>query len=111
MRSDRRFTDSGNAINSCCERRLPTPSQHPAILKMSSAISLPCWRGKDTNYVKAGHELHELSRNFGRQPRSMNSEIAASVRVGLVKSCLMSELLYKQEVFQLVGLCVEIHRE
>ena len=23
----------------------------------------------------------------------------------------MSELLYKQEVFQLVGLCMEIHRE
>ena len=26
-------------------------------------------------------------------------------------SQVMSELLYKQEVFQLVGLCMEIHRE
>src|SRR6266404_5936186 len=67
MRSDRRFTDFGSGINRYCERRSPTPLRHPAISKMSYAISSPCSRRKDTNYMKAGHELHELPRMFRRR--------------------------------------------
>jgi hypothetical protein len=35
----------------------------------------------------------------------------SNLRVNSCLSRFVSELLYKEEVFQLVGLCMEIHRE
>jgi GxxExxY protein len=52
---------------------------------MSYATWSPYCARKETKYTR--HELHELPRIF------------------------VSELLYKEEVFQLVGFCMEIHRE
>src|SRR5215471_21086349 len=66
MRFARRFTDSDNGINRCCEKKLPTRLQHPATSKTSCVISSRSSKRKDINYTGARHELHQLSRSFER---------------------------------------------
>src|SRR5438094_10385258 len=62
MRFARLSTDFGSITNRYCERKLLRQLQRPAISKTSCAISSRWFERKDTNYCKAPHELHELSR-------------------------------------------------
>jgi GxxExxY protein len=86
---------------------------------MSSAISLPCWKRKDTNYTKVPTRITQIVTNAEPSEidwRKFVQPLSGHPNLGVnsCNSCLnpfVSELLYKEEIFQLVGLCMEIHRE